>query len=154
MKQTSTCRSKQISTVITQPIRMQQVFKLSNQRTAPAAHHSHPPEDRQVCRQWGVCLLTDLSWMFLVEFDYFWQIWDQLCFCSVVIHNWNTSVCTERTSLICRVAVPTKEKVQPVQIYEHSNSQRLHQRAPWHHTSSSHQLSSVWTRSSMLRPDG
>lgn len=68
-------------------------------------------------------------------------------------HSWNTSVCTEWTSLICHVTSQTKGKVQLVQIYEQSNFQRLHQRAPWHHTSStSHQLT-VWTRSSMLRPD-
>lgn len=55
--------------------------------------------------------------------------------------------------IICHVTSQTKGKVQLVQIYEQSNFQRLHQRAPWHHTSStSHQLT-VWTRSSMLRPD-
>lgn len=74
--------------------------------------------------------------------------------------SWSSSVSSQLkhfslhtvSVIICHVTSQTKGKVQLVQIYEQSNFQRLHQRAPWHHTSStSHQLT-VWTRSSMLRP--
>lgn len=114
------------------------------------------PEVRQVRRQWGVRL--EGNWPEVSVYMYLVWLLILLKFLTsadllLCRHSWNTSVCTEWTSLICHVTSQTKGKVQLVQIYEHRNFQRLHQRAPWHHTSStSHQLT-VWTRSSMLRPD-
>lgn len=120
-------------------------------------HITHStPEVRQVRRQWGVRL--EGNWPELSVYMYLVWLLILLKFLTsadllLCRHSWNTSVCTEWTSLICHVTSQTKGKVQLVQIYEQSNFQRLHQRAPWHHTSStSHQLT-VWTRSSMLRPD-
>lgn len=120
-------------------------------------HIAHStPEVRQVRRQWGVRL--EGNWPEVSVYMYLVWLLILLKFLTsadllLCRHSWNTSVCTEWTSLICHVTSQTKGKVQLVQIYEHRNFQRLHQRAPWHHTSStSHQLT-VWTRSSMLRPD-
>lgn len=120
-------------------------------------HIAHStPEVRQVRRQWGVRL--EGNWPEVSVYMYLVWLLILLKFLTsadllLCRHSWNTSVCTEWTSLICHVTSQTKGKVQLVQIYEQSNFQRLHQRAPWHHTSStSHQLT-VWTRSSMLRPD-
>lgn len=121
-------------------------------------HITHStPEVRQVRRQWGVRL--EGNWPEVSVYMYLVWLLILLKFLTsadllLCRHSWNTlSVCTEWTSLICHVTSQTKGKVQLVQIYEQSNFQRLHQRAPWHHTSStSHQLT-VWTRSSMLRPD-
>lgn len=121
-------------------------------------HITHStPEVRQVRRQWGVRLEGNwpevsvymyLVWL-LILLKFLTSADHLLCRHSQLKHFSLHTV----SVIICHVTSQTKGKVQLVQIYEHRNFQRLHQRAPWHHTSStSHQLT-VWTRSSMLRPD-
>lgn len=127
----------------------------SEDSTCSTSLTAHLKSDRCGC-EWGVVWReTDLKSVFHVYLVWLLILLKFLTSADLLLcrHSWNTSVCTQSVSLICHVTSQTKGKVQLVQIYEQSNFQRLHQRAPWHHTSStSHQLT-VWTRSSMLRPD-
>lgn len=125
-------------------------------------HIAHStPEVRQVRRQWGVRLegnWPEVSvYMYLVWLLILLKFLTDLTSADLLLcrHSQLKHFVSLHTVsvIICHVTSQTKGKVQLVQIYEQSNFQRLHQRAPWHHTSStSHQLT-VWTRSSMLRPD-
>lgn len=127
----------------------------SEDSTCSTSLTAHLKSDRWDVSEEFVWRETDLKSVFHVYLVWLLILLKFLTSADILLcrHSWNTSVCTEWTSLICHVTSQTKGKVQLVQIYEQSNFQRLHQRAPWHHTSStSHQLT-VWTRSSMLRPD-